>query len=701
MRMDASTLLVAMASTSSCLRSASVVRAFSSSSGALRSASSRGTTAAAFSAARIRRRPGEGLSSVAAGRLAFPALTSTSTSTSTSRSLSSERKGGLFSSSDDDATTGVEPSSTYDFDEDESSEQLLADRPLTALAMEDPPLNGDADTAVAVNGDATATTVNGDAAAETRPAGGRFDDLLSSVGLTGKLSTLADLPSKRPVSSDDVFCNRELKLSGIKAIGFDMDYTLAQYHQPQFDKLAFDGAKQKLVDALGYPEEVLNFEYDHTFWVRGLIIDTQRGNFLKIDRHKYVRLAYHGFEPISSVTRKHLYNRMFNKVPSFTEKHFVNMDTLFQLVDAHLFASLIEMKDKGEYEFLDEKTYGEIYRQVRECVDLCHRDGVIKDEVARNPEKYIVPDPNLIPMLQSYRESGVKVFLLTNSYWEYTSVAMNFLYHQRKESPEVMVQNEWMDLFNIVIVGSCKPAYLTDSHLNLFRVRPEDGSLLNTDGLFEIEALGKDGAAKFLAQGKTFQGGNWQHLTAMLDVEAGEEIMYVGDHLYADVLRSKRTLGWRSCFIVPELAEEMRVFREQLPLRRKITELRKLRDELSLHGDAVYRNAQDPDSPEVEAQLFLVERDDAAVKDALTDLTERYHAAFHPVWGQMFHAGYQDSRFAYFVQNYACVYTSKATNLGLATTSRSYRTSGELLPHDNLLADDGHTDFGPGGQLMS
>jgi hypothetical protein len=49
-------------------------------------------------------------------------------------------------------------------------------------------------------------------------------------------------------------------------------------------------------------------------------------------------------------------------------------------------------------------------------------------------------------------------------------------------------------------------------------------------------------------------------------------------------------------------------------------------------------------------------------------------------------AGYQDSRFGYFVKNYACVYTSKATNLGRASTSRAYRTSGELLPHDNMLS---------------
>ena len=108
-----------------------------------------------------------------------------------------------------------------------------------------------------VNGQSTSTSQ------EHVDQGGRFGSLLDSVGLVGKLTHAKDLPALRTVTPNDVFCNRELKMSGIRAIGFDMDYTLAQYQQPAFDKLAFDGAKEKLVKKLGYPEEVLDFEYDH------------------------------------------------------------------------------------------------------------------------------------------------------------------------------------------------------------------------------------------------------------------------------------------------------------------------------------------------------------------------------------------------------------------------------------------------------
>ena len=79
----------------------------------------------------------------------------------------------------------------------------------------------------------------------------RWDGLLASTGLQGKLKHVTDLPDERKVSTFDVFCNRELKMENLKAIGFDMDYTLARYQQPAFDKLAFDGAKEKLVAKLG------------------------------------------------------------------------------------------------------------------------------------------------------------------------------------------------------------------------------------------------------------------------------------------------------------------------------------------------------------------------------------------------------------------------------------------------------------------
>lgn len=122
-------------------------------------------------------------------------------------------------------------SSSYDFDPEESAEQFNADAKQQQSTMTVP-----STPSTETNG------TNGSSPSATASPS-KFDDLLEEVGLKNQLSSVSELTSKRIVSRDEVFCNRELKLSGIRAIGFDMDYTIAQYKQPAFDKLAFDGAK--------------------------------------------------------------------------------------------------------------------------------------------------------------------------------------------------------------------------------------------------------------------------------------------------------------------------------------------------------------------------------------------------------------------------------------------------------------------------
>lgn len=53
-----------------------------------------------------------------------------------------------------------------------------------------------------------------------------------------------------------IFCNRSLNMRNIVAVGFDMDYTLAQYKPETFESLAYEGTTRKLVYDLGYPQEV-------------------------------------------------------------------------------------------------------------------------------------------------------------------------------------------------------------------------------------------------------------------------------------------------------------------------------------------------------------------------------------------------------------------------------------------------------------
>mmetsp|Transcript_15986 Transcript_15986/g.21132 ORF Transcript_15986/g.21132 Transcript_15986/m.21132 type:complete len:603 (-) Transcript_15986:319-2127(-) len=483
------------------------------------------------------------------------------------------------------------------------------------------------------------------------------------------------------IAENDIFCNRELKMNSLKAIGFDMDYTLAQYYE-SFDLLAYEGAKEKLVNKLGYPKEILEYVYDADFFVRGLVIDKEYGNVLKIDRHKYCRVAYHGFTPLTSEERKALYQSP-GQLPTYTGDRFVNVDTLFTLVDAVLFSQLIELKDSEPD--LVAKSYTQIYRDVRTCVDLCHRDGVIKKKVAEDPTKYIVQDKGVVEMLKHLKKEGFKVFLVTNSEWEYTDVVMNYLCGNVMENER---NRDWIDLFDISFCLSCKPAFLVDPRRPLFRINTEAGTLENCDGV-------DDDIEEFLAEGKVFQMGSWKDLQKALNVTRGDEIMYVGDHMYSDVLRTKRTLGWRTCLVVPEMEREIESHLRAARLGRDVRDLRNLQYDLEEYVDDVAYDLRfatdDEEKAEMELRLKDLENQQTILKRILREKASLFHYQFHPVWGQIFKSGYQDSMFAKQISEYSCLYTSKASNLGYISARRSFRTTTDVLPHDHVMKQ---TDLG-------
>ena len=151
----------------------------------------------------------------------------------------------------------------------------------------------------------------------------------------------------RPASR--IFCNRSLNMNAIAAVGFDMDYTLAMYRPETFEVLAYTQTCRKLVDVYGYPPEVLELEYDHTYMVRGLVVDKKRGNVLKMDRHKYVKVARHGFSTLGTDERLKTYCDV-QKVDQFDGSNYANVDTLFALGETYLFCQLVERKEEARAE---------------------------------------------------------------------------------------------------------------------------------------------------------------------------------------------------------------------------------------------------------------------------------------------------------------------------------------------------------------
>lgn len=101
----------------------------------------------------------------------------------------------------------------------------------------------------------------------------------------------------RPPHERNIFTNRTLNMSYIRAIGYDMDYTLIHYDVEHWERTAYEHLKGKLLK-LGWPVEDLH--YDSEMMIRGLVIDKKLGNIVKANRFGYVKQAYHGTKPIEA-----------------------------------------------------------------------------------------------------------------------------------------------------------------------------------------------------------------------------------------------------------------------------------------------------------------------------------------------------------------------------------------------------------------
>src|SRR5262245_2595884 len=99
--------------------------------------------------------------------------------------------------------------------------------------------------------------------------------------------------SRGILRADRVFVNRDLRMSGIEWVGFDMDYTLAIYKQDQMDALSVELTAERMIRR-GYPNHLRHLTYDTRFPIRGLLVDKRYGHVLKMDRYKVVHRGYHG-----------------------------------------------------------------------------------------------------------------------------------------------------------------------------------------------------------------------------------------------------------------------------------------------------------------------------------------------------------------------------------------------------------------------
>ncbi|VDN03634.1 unnamed protein product [Thelazia callipaeda] len=447
-----------------------------------------------------------------------------------------------------------------------------------------------------------------------------------------------------------VFVNRNLRLEKIRFFGFDMDYTLAVYRSPDLEIMTFDMVLERMI-SIGYPKEIRSFKYKAVFPVRGLWFDYLYGNLLKVDGFGNILVGLHGFRYIKLSEIEELYP---NKFLHLSENRVYVLNTLFNLPETYLVACIIDFFDNSpNYTPTGDRTgvksgdvymsYRSIFQDIRNSVDWVHFESNMKQIILENKEKYIIKDERLEQLLLQIRYSGRQSFLLTNSDYSYTNGVMEYL-----------LGKEWTSYFNVTIVDAKKPKWFSEG--TVFRqVNTKTGALRIGVHMGPLE------------EGQVYAGGSCDAFRGLVKAR-GKDVLYVGDHIFGDVLRSKKARGWRTFLVVPELARELTVWTQRKPLFEKLT---MLDSELA----DVYKNL-DSNSKEKPSTVHIT----AKISLLAHKMDNEYG-----MLGSVFRSGSRTTFFASQVERYADLYASSCCNLVHYPLFYFFRAPMTLMPHESTV----------------
>jgi 5'-nucleotidase len=462
--------------------------------------------------------------------------------------------------------------------------------------------------------------------------------------------------AETPPAARGVFANRTLNLRSVKAIGYDMDYTLLHYEVDQWEGAAFRHAQTELA-ARGWPVEQLVF--DPSAFTAGLVFDRELGNLVKATRFGYVVRAQHGSRLLSFEELRAAY---IETVVELADDRFEFMNTMFELSRASLWAQLVDLLDNDELPGL--RSYSDVYRAIDDASNESHLAGALKAEILADPDRFLDPDPEIVRTLLDQRLTGKKLLLITNSDWAYTRDIMAYAFDPH--CPEAM---SWRDLFDIIIVSAAKPRFFSDSE-PLYRIVDEEQSLM-------VPHRGQ------LERGHIYFGGNARLVEEALGIQSAQ-LLYVGDHLFGDVHVTKDLLRWRTTLVSRELEPEITdaiafaddedrlvaMMGEKVALDRRLAQLR------------LARAQSDERDRELSRELDGVSAAARKLDQEIAPLAKAAAELGHPVWGPLMRAGSDKSLFARQVERYADAYTSRVSNLRFETPYAYLRAVRSGLPHD-------------------
>jgi HAD superfamily 5'-nucleotidase-like hydrolase len=442
-----------------------------------------------------------------------------------------------------------------------------------------------------------------------------------------------------------------------------MDYTLVHYRAEHWEQHAYDRARNRLQQR-GWP--VTGLQFDPSLVSLGLVLDLELGNAIKANRFGYVLRAYHGTRRLDFEQQRSAYART---LVDLEEPRWVFLNTLFALSEATLFLQLVERLDAGQLDpTLD---YAKLRALIRSALDAVHTEGELKQEIAAHPQRFVELDPELALTLQDLKAAGKQLLLITNSEWSYTQAMMSYAFDRYLPPSQ-----RWRDLFELVVVSARKPLFFARDN-PAFELVGEAGLL-------------RPMAAKLRAGG-AYLGGSAELVERSLGL-SGEQILYIGDHIVADVRASKDLLRWRTGLVVRGLEEEIEATCAFASQQSELEELMTAKATLEarqawtrvqlLRLEQQYAPAAQVSTRELKRSLQQLRAELSELDERIAPLAKAAGELRHPRWGLLLRAGNDKSHLARQLERSADVYMSRVSNLLHSTPFAYLRSPRSSLPHD-------------------
>ncbi|XP_061911054.1 5'-nucleotidase, cytosolic II, like 1 isoform X2 [Entelurus aequoreus] len=481
------------------------------------------------------------------------------------------------------------------------------------------------------------------------------------------------------------FHQKNLTLENITCYGFDMDYTLAMYISPDYESLGFELLRDRMV-SVGYPHEVLRYTYDPSFSTRGLVMDTTYGNLLKVDSNGNILVCSHGFTFLKGEEINRYYPNNFIQRDD-TDRFYV-LNTLFNLSETYLYSCLVDFFTncnryknvlKGHHHGDLFMSYRSMFQDVRDAMDFIHDTGVLKEQTLKNLDKYVNKDPNIVVLLSRIKDVA-KVFLATNSDYMYTEAIMKYLLESPTKSGGP--KKPWRSFFDLVVVDTRKPLFFAEGTV-LRQVDTVGHWRSFQRGMFHTSMFGTQDTGKLcigtytgaLQHGTVYSGGSSDLVCDLLGVR-GKDILYIGDHIFGDILKSKKRQGWKTFLVIPELTKELSVWEEKKNFFEELKGLDVFLADLYKHLDSSGRTAHD--IPNIQSKLKM--------------LTLRMDMSYCQM-GSVLRSGSRQTLFASQLIRYADLYSSSCLNLLHYSLDFFFMAPPVLMPHEASALNS--VDFPP------